>query len=79
MSRLNRLGGVIPETQAEAKRAAEADLITLPKKVEGTNCFNCAFITGKGAVRYCRHPNIRQNVSIKNCCALWDAHGVIRV
>lgn len=58
------------------ERAKEADLITLPENIEGTNCGNCKFVDLKN--KMCLHPKVAQKVSEKMCCALWDAEGVVR-
>jgi hypothetical protein len=58
--------------RGELARAKRVDLITLPASVEGTNCGNCEYVEGTGDVLYCRHPEVRQNVTRRMCCALWD-------
>ena len=74
--RKNRQGGIIPETEAERKRARAADLITLPERIAGTNCSNCRFVTAGG---WCTHKEVLQFVSKRMCCGYWDAPGSIRV
>lgn len=60
--------------RASILKAAKADLITLPKGVEGTNCGNCKYFA-KGM---CRHPQVGMPVNDRMCCVFWDADGVYR-
>ena len=69
-------GGLDQKDQEEMARAKKADLITLPKDIEGTNCFNCKFVDKKKG--FCNHKEVMQNVTARMCCALWDANGVYR-
>ena len=73
LPQLDAQGGVIPEDLAIAKRV---DLITLPTGVPGTNCSLCRYIDDDGD--FCTHPEIRQPVNARNCCAKWDAPGTLR-
>lgn len=76
---LNRQGGYDPENIAALERAANADLVTLPLNVVGTNCGNCRFVTATGqGTGFCNHPSVLQPVTTRMCCALWDAHGTLR-
>lgn len=59
---------------AEMGRAKAADLIALPDGVSGTNCGNCRFVK-RG---FCENEKVRQPVTDRMCCALWDADGVVR-
>jgi uncharacterized protein (TIGR02996 family) len=70
---LDAAGGRIPTDKAVAKRV---DLITLPEGVEGTNCGNCRWAPGEDGL--CKNTQIRQPVNGRNCCAKWDAPGVLR-
>lgn len=73
MLKQNSLGGIYDDNPQALVRAKEVDLLTLPKKVTGTNCFNCQFINhiqyGKGM---CSHPKVKQMVNGRMCCALWS-------
>lgn len=64
----------------DAERAKEADLITLPEGVTGTNCSNCLFIREiKGRrQKHCVHPKVDMPVNNRNCCKHWDAEGTLR-
>jgi hypothetical protein len=75
----NDHGGVDAPTEKDLKRAKEVDLITLPKKIRGTNCFNCRFIRNK-MLRHgkCSHPKVDQDVNERMCCVLWSAPGEYR-
>lgn len=85
---LNRNGGVVTETRSDLLRAKKADLITLPKRIEGTNCGNCVFFSEGDIIKktvqsdiqlgQCNHPAIAQAVSDRMCCAAWDQTGAIR-
>jgi hypothetical protein len=74
-------GGAIPQNVDRDRRA---DLITLPPDVEGTNCHNCMFVDmanlfeGNPHVAFCRHKEIRQYVTRKNCCIYWDNLATVR-
>lgn len=76
---LNEGGGLVPRDRSEEFRARKADLVTLPPQIAGTNCGNCSFVREvSGGVGYCAHPKVRQYVTARMCCALWDAPGTIR-
>jgi len=57
----------IPEDSA-LERAKEADLITLPDSIPGTNCGNCSFFQED----HCNHPEVNQPVTARMCCIFWD-------
>jgi hypothetical protein len=77
---INKLGGINDETPAAIKRAHSVDLITLPREVTGTNCYNCRFIKNKTPnYGYCAHPKVKQHVNERMCCALWDRVGSLRI
>lgn len=63
--------------EGEIERAKNADLIELPRDVDGTNCGNCKFINSER--RYCNHPKVDQEVHPRLCCAFWDKPGSIRI
>jgi len=72
----NSVGGLIPE---DKKKAKHVDLITLPKNVEGTNCFNCKWVMNKkGDIRHCDHPEVQSFVNKRMCCGKWDNPGAKR-
>jgi hypothetical protein len=72
----DQAGGVVPQDIAKAK---EADLITLPADVTGTNCGNCKYVTlGQDGTGMCKHPEVKQAVNNRNCCAYWDNAAVKR-
>ena len=75
----NKLGGMNPENSKQIEKFKKYDLITLPKDVSGTNCSNCKFVTNiKNGVGFCDNKKIKEHVTARNCCVLWDAKGVIR-
>ena len=75
----NELGGVLAEDKEQIERAKEADLITLPKVIKGTNCFNCRFIRNiKTALGFCSHPKVKQPVNERMCCIFWSNPGEYR-
>lgn len=78
----NKLGGINETDKAALNRAKEVDLITLPKNVEGTNCYNCKWISSHEDERYdasmCTHPKVRQYVNERMCCILWTSSGEYR-
>jgi hypothetical protein len=76
MLKVNPLGGVYIDNKAAIDRAKAADLITLPKNIQGTNCLNCKFVSlVRSNYGYCMNPKVKQNVNNRMCCALWSAHG----
>lgn len=69
----NKQGGLDADENYLLERAKKADLVTLPENIEGTNCFNCKFITNKSTKSgFCNHPKIKMLVNGRMCCALWD-------
>ena len=81
LRKMNGQGGMEPRLPEEEAAAQQADLKTLPKGTEGTNCFNCRFIRiidKKAGTGFCTNPNVSQDVSDRMVCVLWDAPGVFR-
>lgn len=77
--RKNSEGGMEDHEPGALKRAKSADLITFPKGIAGTNCFNCSFISNRGKhLGYCTQPDVRQYVNGRMCCNLWHEKGVLR-
>lgn len=64
-------------SKTQQQRALEADLIVLPKKVEGTNCGNCMYMNHENGE--CIHKAVMQQVKSNWCCIYWDAEGTERV
>lgn len=80
MLKENELGGINETDKAALERAKEADLVTLPENIPGTNCYNCHWISSykneeKGM---CTHPRVRQYVNGRMCCILWTNPGEYR-
>jgi hypothetical protein len=76
---INKLGGVSDDDGKSLERAKESDLITLPKNVTGTNCYNCKFIGDKDEnAGYCKHPKVKQYVNERMCCIRWSHSGEYR-
>lgn len=76
----NDLGGINETDKPALERAKKADLVTLPEDVEGTNCYNCKWISSykndeKGM---CTEPHVRQYVNQRMCCILWSGKGEYR-
>lgn len=57
------------------KKAQNADLVTLPKKVAGTTCANCKYVD---ANNFCTHHKVLLPVTQRMTCSLWDAVGALR-
>lgn len=77
----NDQGGLTYTESDEIERAKKADLLTLPPKVEGTNCANCKFLASfddKTGIGVCGHPEVKLKVTPKMCCAFWFADGSLR-
>lgn len=74
----NDLGGVNNSDPDAIKRAKDADLVTLPKEVKGTNCYNCQWISSdkKPYGKMCKNPKVKQFVNERMCCALWANKGM---
>jgi hypothetical protein len=58
------------------ERARDADLVTLPPDIPGTNCANCKHIDGN----ICRHKLVAQVLDNPKhqCCIYWDRPGTKR-
>lgn len=75
----NKLGGIDETDKHLIERAKKADLLTFPKDISGTNCYNCKFISNKTKEKgFCTHPKVKQLVNGRMCCAFWDNSGAIR-
>lgn len=75
----NAIGGVNDMDKGAIDRARKTDLVTLPKDVTGTNCFNCRYIKDQfKGIGYCKNPSVLQYVNARMCCALWDRIGAYR-
>ncbi len=74
----NDLHGINDMEEDALKRAKEVDLVTLPKDVKGTNCYNCRWIdsTKKAYGKMCNNPKVKQYVNERMCCALWANKGM---
>jgi hypothetical protein len=73
MLTLNKLGGINEKDEPAIKRAREVDLITMPANINGTNCYNCKWISSsKSDVSMCTQPKVRQLVNSRMCCVLWS-------
>jgi hypothetical protein len=70
----NDLDGINDMNKDALLRAKNADLITLPKDINGTNCSNCNWISKykKTYGAMCNHPKVKQYVNSRMCCALWS-------
>jgi len=77
---IDRNSGVIPKDKETLIRAKNADLITLPPDISGTRCNNCMYFrpAHSKTIGWCEHNDVKQDVSNRQCCALWDSSGVIR-
>lgn len=80
---LDKNGGLLPENSAELARAKRVDLITLPPEFAGTSCVSCLYIRNVRKVDglkigFCAHKAVRQPVSERQCCAVYDVKGAIR-
>jgi len=80
MLKENKLDGVNETDKPALERAKKVDLVTLPKDVEGTNCYNCRWISEYKHEYYamCTEPRVRQNVNERMCCILWSGKGEYR-
>ena len=82
MLKENKLGGVNEHDKTALDRARKVDLVTLPKGVKGTNCFNCKYISAHDNDEYdaamCINPYVRQYVNERMCCDLWSGVGEYR-
>lgn len=76
----NAEGGYDPDSKRRKRIYKRVDLITLPDDVEGTNCGNCkhATTTSEGSGLFCLNDEIKDYVTERMCCSLWDNSGVER-
>lgn len=81
MSKLikNDNGGIEDHNKGALERAKNVDLITFPKSISGTNCFNCQWIRDKDkGIGYCFNKDVKQHVSGRMCCNNWNNDGTLR-
>ncbi len=63
------------EKSVSRQALEQADFITLPASVQGTNCMNCQYEEGGK----CGHPKLTGlEVTERDCCAYWDNPGATR-
>ncbi len=75
----NNQGGIYENTADALDRAKTVDLLTLPKDIKGTNCYNCKWIKSKTPQKgYCANPKVAQYVNQHMCCAVWDSSDAFR-
>lgn len=73
--RKNANGGYDPIDKEDKNKFKKADLITLPKGIQGTNCSNCMYFENG----ICNHQKLKgAKVTKRNCCAYWDHKNVDR-
>jgi hypothetical protein len=80
MVKENKLGGVNEMDKPALERAKKVDLITLPDDIDGTNCYNCKWISSHKNEydAMCTHPKVRQYVNERMCCIMWSRTGEYR-
>lgn len=66
--KLKKSGGVY----VDPKIAQRIDLTVLPGGVEGKNCGNCEYFEKSGDMGWCQNPEVKQWVTARMCCSLWD-------
>lgn len=62
----------------DSKVGQRVDLVVLPPDVEGKNCGNCMYFEKSGDIGWCEHKEVRQWVTPRMCCSLWDHKDVKR-
>jgi len=78
MPKFNQNGG-IDSDRDEWIKARNADLITLPQDVQGTNCGNCQYFRHMANMSgQCTHPKLGVLVNNRMCCSFWDNSGALR-
>lgn len=76
---LNRNGGMDYASEFDRDRARAADLITLPREINGTNCGNCLYSVKSKSGMECDNPKLHGiAITSRQCCAYWDHQGSIR-
>ncbi len=81
--KFDKQGGVVPVDSSDMRRAKDADLVTLPRSIDGTNCGNCSLFNWLGVlngsdVGHCDHHAVNQPVSDRQCCYFWTNSQAIR-
>lgn len=75
----NSLGGINDRDPKPLEMAKKVDLVTFPKDMEGTNCYNCKWISEKKpSMGFCINRHVKQYVNQRMCCALWDNNSAYR-
>jgi hypothetical protein len=74
----NDLDGINDMDKDALERAKSVDLVTLPKDVKGTNCYNCKWISlnKKPYGSMCKNKKVNQFVNARMCCVLWANKGM---
>lgn len=54
------------------ERAKKADLVALPKGLEGASCGSCRYFGSKNSGSWCFHREVQQPVADRNVCSNWD-------
>lgn len=65
-------GGVVYEGE-EAERAKAAGMMSLPKKLVGSHCFNCEY---SSSAQWCKLINC--HIDKNDCCDKWKHPGALR-
>ena len=80
MSEVNQLGGVFNIDESSVDAAKLVNLVTLPDKVRGANCGNCSSYSKQdGGVRFCTNALVKQEVSARMHCSLWEHNKSIKI
>ena len=69
------LGGITPLEPKQISRAKDVNLITLPKNIKASACYNCKYSSDMG---WCKNSGVAQPIEKDYLCHYWDHPGTIR-
>ncbi len=75
----NDNGGLDYKDKESNEKAKNVDLISFPKNIQGTNCFNCEYIEKIDEdIGFCTNNIVKLFVTKQMCCNAWTEKGTTR-